>query len=92
MLTVNLRDLSRTPKRIIDEVKKTKQPKQIVSQKQPQAVIVSLEDYQKLEDLNQKQSVQGLLKLAELGERLQVKGPADLSEKVNEYLWDDYDK
>lgn len=92
MLTVNLRDLSRTPKKVIDEVKKTKQPKQIVSQKQPQAVIVSLEDYQNLEELKQKQSVQGLLKLAELGEKLQVKGPADLSEKIDEYLWDAYDK
>lgn len=92
MLTVNIRDLSRTPKRVVEEVKKTKQPKQIVSQKKPQAVIVSLEDYQKLEDLKHKQSVQGLFKLAELAEKLQVKGPADLSEKMDEYLWDNYDK
>lgn len=49
-----------------------------------------MEDYQKLEELKQKQSVKGLLKIAELAEKLQIKGPADLSGNIDKYLWDDY--
>ena len=74
MLTVNIRDLSRMPKKVIEEVKKTKQPKQIVSQKKAQAVIISLEDYQELEDLKAEQKRQASLKvlseLAKLGQKL----------------------
>ena len=92
MLTVNIRDLSRSPKRVFEEVKKTKQPRQVISKRKPQAVIVSLEDYQKLEEFKQKQSVQGLLRIAKLAEKLQIKGPKDLSENMDKYLWDDYGK
>lgn len=74
MLTVNMRDLSRMPKKVVDEVKKTRQPKQIVSQKKPQAVIVSLEDYQKLEQLKAEQkrkaSLDVLSELVALGKGL----------------------
>lgn len=61
MLTVNIRDLSRRPKKVVEEVKKTSQPKQILSQKKPQAVIISLEDYQKLESLKMEQKWQASL-------------------------------
>ncbi len=37
-------------------------------------------------------SAQGLVKLAQLGEKLQIKGPSDLSENLDKYLWDDYGK
>lgn len=62
------------PKKVVDEVKKTRQPKQIVSQKKPQAVIVSLEDYQKLEQLKAEQkrkaSLDVLSELVALGKGL----------------------
>ena len=88
MQTVNIRDLSRSPKRVFEEVKKTKQPKIVMSKRKPQVAIVNLEDYRKLQELKQKQSVQGLLKIAELAEKLQARGPKDLSTNMNKYLYD----
>lgn len=46
MLTVNIREIARSPKKVLEEIKKSKQPKLIVSQKKPQAVIMSLEEYE----------------------------------------------
>ena len=93
MLTVNIRDLSRSPKRVFEEVKKTKQPRQVVSQKEPQAVIVSLETFKEFEELKSKQKQQGsamaLLKIAELAEQLKAQGPKDLSNNLDKYTWDE---
>lgn len=93
MLTVNIRDLSRSPKRIFEEVKKTKQPRQVVSQKEPQAVIVSMEDFKDFEELKSKQKQQGsalaLLKIGQMAEQLKVKGPKDLSTNLDKYTWDE---
>ena len=36
-----------------------------------------------------KSSAQGLLKLAELGKKLQLKGPKDLSKNLDKYTWDE---
>lgn len=93
MLTVNIRDLSRSPKKIFEEVKKTKQPRQVVSQRKPQAVIVSLEAFKDFEELKSKQKQQGsalaLLKIAQMAEQLKVKGPKDLSTNLDKYTWDE---
>ncbi len=93
MLTVNIRDLSRSPKKIFEDIKKTKQPRQVVSQKKPQAVIVSLEAYKDFEELKSKQKQQGsalaLLKIAQMAEQLKVKGPKDLSTNLDKYTWDE---
>ncbi len=93
MLTVNIRDLSRSPKKIFDEIKKTKQPRQVVSQKEPQAVIVSLEAFKDFEELKNKQRQQGsalaLLKIAQMAEQLKVNGPKDLSTNLDKYTWDE---
>ena len=93
MLTVNIRDLSRSPKRVFEEVKRTKQPRQVVNQKEPQAVIVSLETFKEFEELKSKQKQQGsamaLLKIAQLAEQLKAKGPKDLSANLDKYTWDE---
>lgn len=93
MLTVNIRDLSRSPKKIFEEVKKTKQPRQVVSQKKPQAVIVSLETFKEFEELKSKQKQQGsalaLLKIAQMAEKLKAQGPKDLSANLDKYTWDE---
>ncbi len=93
MLTVNIRNLSRSPKRIFEEIKKTKQPRQVVSQRKPQAVIVSLEAFKEFEELKSKQKQQGsalaLLKIAQMAEQLKVKGPKDLSTNLDKYTWDE---
>ena len=93
MLTVNIRDLSRSPKRIFEEVKKTKQPRQVINKKEPQAVIVSLETFKEFEELKSKQKQQGsalaLLKIAQMAEQLKTKGPKDLSTNLDKYTWDE---
>ncbi len=85
--TITARDILRNYKEIFDKVKHTNQPTIIMSQKQPQVAIVSMEDLEKLRQLKNKQSTRALLSLAGIA----PKGsglPSDLSEKHNEYTWD----
>lgn len=84
---VTARDILRNYKEVFDKVKKTKQPAVVMSQKEPQVAIVSLEDLGKLRKLKNVQSTKALLAMAGIipkGSGL----PADLSEKHNEYTWD----
>ena len=48
---VNIRDILRNHKKVLDRVKKSKQRITVVNQKNPQVGIVSLEDLKKLEEL-----------------------------------------
>ena len=96
MLTVHIRDLSRSPKRVFEEVKKTKQPRQVVSQRKPQAVIVSLETFKEFEELKSKQKQQGsamaLLKLAQLGEKYPSTGKITNALEEIDKMWQEWDK
>lgn len=86
-ITVTARDILRNYKEVFDKVKKTKQPAVVMSQKEPQVAIVSMEDLEDLRQLKNKQSTKALLDMAGMipkGSGL----PADLSEKHNEYTWD----
>lgn len=86
-VTVTARDILRNYKEVFDKVKRTKQPAVVMSQKQPQVAIVSLEDLEKLGQIKNKQSTKALLDLAGIipkGSGL----PSDLSKKHNEYTWD----
>ena len=86
-VTVNARDILRNYKKVFDKVKRTKKPAVVVSQKEPQVAIVSLDDLEKLKQLKNKQSTKTLLDMAGIipkGSGL----PADLSKKHNEYTWD----
>lgn len=93
MLTVNVRDLSRSPKRVFEEIKRTKQPREVVSQKEPQAVIVSLETFKEFEKLKSRQrqqsSARALLKIAQLAEKFKARGPKDLSTNLDKYTWNE---
>ncbi len=86
-VTVNTRDILRNYKQVFNTVKKTKQPAVVISKKEPQVAIVSMEDLEKLRQLKNKQSTRALLNLSGIipkGSGL----PADLSKKHNEYGWD----
>lgn len=86
--TVTARDILRNYKEVFDKVKKTKQPAVVISRKEPQVAIVSLDDLERLKILKNKQSTKALLDLAGIipkGSGL----PADLSKKHDEYTWDD---
>lgn len=85
--TVTARDILRGYKEVFDKVKKTKQPAVVISQKEPQVAIVSLDDLERLSTLKNKQSTKALLDLAGIipkGSGL----PADLSVNHDEYTWD----
>lgn len=86
-VTVNVRDILRSYKEVFDKVKRTKKPAVVVSQKEPQVAIVSLDDLEKLRQLKNKHSTKTLLDMAGIipkGSGL----PSDLSKKHNEYTWD----
>ena len=84
---VTPRDILRNYKEVFEKVKTSKQPAVVVSHKEPQVAIVSLDDLEKLKQLKYKQSTKALFSLAGIipkGSGL----PADLSEKHNKYAWD----
>lgn len=86
-VTVTARDILRNYKEVFNKVKKTKQPAVVVSKKEPQVAIISLDDLEKLKILKNKQSTKALLDLTGIipkGSGL----PADLSEKHDKYTWE----
>lgn len=86
-VTVTARDMLRNYREVFNKVKRTKQPAVVISRKEPQVAIVSLEDLERLRALKNIQSTKALLDLAGIipkGSGL----PKDLSEKHNEYTWD----
>ncbi|MDO8498656.1 MAG: type II toxin-antitoxin system prevent-host-death family antitoxin [bacterium] len=87
LTSTSLRDLARRPKEIIAEVKKSKKAKVVMSKSGPQAVIVSLEDYQQLERAKAKQGSLEILKLALSNKRNLKSLPADLRQRANEILY-----
>lgn len=84
---ITTRDLLRDYKRIVERVKRTHEPAVVVSQKEPQVAIVSLDDLEALTALRLQRSTKTLLDLA--GAIPKGSGlPADLSAKHDEYTWD----
>lgn len=92
--TVNIRDILRSHKQVLERVKQKKERVVIVSQKQPQAGLVSLDDLKKLEELDKaqkyQQSTKSLLAVAEKIHKLlkEEKLPADLSAKHDYYHYE----
>jgi prevent-host-death family protein len=88
--TVTARDILRHYKDIITKVKDTKQPALVMSQKEPQVAIVSLEDFDKLQNLRYKNSAKTLLDTAmKVRELLKDETlPADLSERHDFYIYE----
>lgn len=92
--TVNIRDILRSHKQILERVKLSKERVVIVSQEQPQAGLVSLDDLKKLEGLDKQQknqqSTKSLLEVAKKVHDLlkDEKLPADLSAKHDYYHYE----
>ena len=85
--TVTARELVRNYKRVFDKIKSTKQPAVVSAHKEPQVAIISLEDLEKLNQIEAQLSARGLLKLAELGKKIKGEGPKDLSTNLDKYTW-----
>jgi prevent-host-death family protein len=90
-IIVTARDILRNYKNIITKVKDTKQPALVMNQKEPQVAIVSLEDFEKLQNLRYKNSAKSLLDTAlQVRELLKNETlPADLSERHDFYNYED---
>jgi prevent-host-death family protein len=90
-MTITTRDILRNYKHIISQIRETKQPAIIVSQKEPQVAIVSLEDFKKLQNMRFKNSAKSLLDTAvKVRELLKdEKLPADLSERHDFYNFEE---
>jgi prevent-host-death family protein len=88
---ITARDILRNYKNIITKVKETKQPALIISQKEPQVAIVSLEDFEKLQNLGYKNSAKSLFDTAlQVRELLKNENlPADLSERHDFYTYEE---
>jgi PHD/YefM family antitoxin component YafN of YafNO toxin-antitoxin module len=85
--TIAARDMLRNYKRVAAKVKQTGQPTIVMSQKQPQIALVSLDDLRELQEAKQQKATKALLKLVGIvpkGSGL----PSDLSENHSEYAWD----
>ena len=85
--TVTARDILRNYKEVFGKVKKTKQPAVVVSQKEPQVAIISLDDLENLKLLKNIQSTKALLDMSGIIHKKSGL-PSDLSEKHDEYTWD----
>lgn len=86
---VTARDILRDYKRVFNDVRKTKRPAIVTTHKEPQVAIVSLEDLQRLQRLQNKDSSKNLLDFTERARKLlkNEKLPEDLASKHDEYLW-----
>ncbi len=85
----NIRDIQRNYKKVSEEVNKTDKPLIVMSKNQPQFVVVSLKTLDRLQESETQNSAQKLLSIAVLARKIGIKGPKDLSEKHNEYAWDE---
>ena len=70
------------------EVNKTNKPLIVMSKNQPQFAIVSLQTLGELEQRKQPNTLQAMRAIAQWARDRDIKAPADLSEKHNEYAWD----
>lgn len=85
--TISTRDVVRNYKAVFARVRKTRQPAIVLSQKQPQVAIISMDDLYALQEHKSCQSARALLNLAGIipeGSGL----PADLSKNHSHYAWD----
>jgi PHD/YefM family antitoxin component YafN of YafNO toxin-antitoxin module len=89
-IRITTRDFMRNYKRVIDQVKATREPAVVVSQHQPQVAIVSLDDLDQLAQLHAHSGGQALLETAHRVRTLlkDTPMPADLSTRHDHYLWD----
>ena len=90
MITTNIipaRNLQKSYKSIIEEVKTKKKAVILTTNNQPQAAIVSLEDLEKIQQTKATQASLDMLKLATESKEELKSLPADLRERANEILY-----
>lgn len=77
----------RNYKAVFEKVNKTKEPAVVVSQKQPQVAIVSIDDFERMQQIK---STKNLLDLAQKVRKIlkDAKLPSDLSTNHDYYAWD----
>ena len=81
------RNLQKSYKSIIEDVKAKKHTVVLTTNDRPQAALVSLEDLKRLQQLKASQAALDMLKLA-TESRVELKGlPADLRGRANEILY-----
>jgi PHD/YefM family antitoxin component YafN of YafNO toxin-antitoxin module len=86
--SITIRDVQRNYRKISEDLKKTDKPFVVMSKNEPQFVMVSLNAFEKYQKVTIKNSAQGLLNLATWAEQVHTKGPKDLSQNLDRYLWD----
>ena len=79
-------DISNMPELLdlVEEVEATKTPRAL---KRDDKVVAVLSPVVQKKKANQESTGDALLRLAKLGEKLQLKAPADLSSRVDDYLY-----
>lgn len=90
MLNISIipaRNLQKSYKSIIDDVKSNKRPVVLTTNDQPQAAIVSLEDLEELKGAKARQASLDMLKLAAESRKELKNLPADLRDQANEILY-----
>ena len=81
-------DISNMPEllHLVEEVEATKTPRQL---KRDNKVVAVLSPVVQKERAYHESTGDALLRLAELGEKLHFKAPADLSSRIDDYLYGD---
>ncbi|MHB1864947.1 MAG: type II toxin-antitoxin system prevent-host-death family antitoxin [Candidatus Saccharimonadales bacterium] len=87
--TVTSREILRNYKEVFDRVKNTNQRTIVVSHKEPQVAIVSLDDLKQLQQMQYKNSTRNLLNFTTKAREVlkEEKLPKDLAAKHDKYLW-----
>lgn len=88
---VSSSDIQKKYKDVVARVKQTRQPAMLMNKNEPQAVIISLEDYETLQEVRRRNSAKNLLAWArEVRELLKNEQlPRDLSTRHDYYLWEE---
>ncbi len=89
--SVSSSDIQKKYREVVDRVRATRQPAVLMNKKEPQAVIVSLEDFEQLQEFRRRNSGRVALKLVqEVRELLRDEHlPSDLAERHDYYLWEE---
>ena len=75
---------------LVEEVEATKRPRELRRDNKPVAVLTPITKNESLNASRSQRSEttgEALLRLATLGEKLQVKAPPDLSSRIDDYLY-----
>ncbi len=81
------RNLQKSYKSIIEDVKKKKRAVVLTTNNKPQAAIVSLEDLEKIQQIKAAQASLDMLELAGESREELKRLPSDLRERANEILY-----